>query len=401
MSARTATSTAEAGASAGGPRASVPSEASTSALLARAHVAVLAGGRSSEREVSLVTALAVREALQNDGAGGDHGDGGDRRGPARVSAVELRPDGRWAVGERELSPAHALAELADVDVFFLALHGGEGEGGTIQGLLAAEGRRFTGSDVRASAVSLDKVFCRDLAAQAGMRVPRGKAVDAEEWAADPGGIVAELQAWERAVEGWVVKPRCGGSSVGTVLVRRGEGSAAQLAGALESALAEAFRWEDEALVEELVTGVETTGGVLEDHAGRPRALEPIEIRPHEGRFFDYDEKYSEGGARELCPPESLEPQTCARVRELSLRAHGLLRCAGYSRSDFIVPFDREGRPAGEPVFLELNTLPGLTPRSLLPRACAVDGLGYRDLCLAILAAALREPARSEAGGASS
>ncbi len=359
MSARTATSTSEL--AAGAPRRAVPP-------LAQASVAVLLGGRSSERNVSLVSGREVLAALE------EQADALDQRGPARVVGVEARADGRWLVAGEVLAIGQALERLAEVDVVFNALHGGEGEDGSVQGLLASAGLLTTGSDVRASAVAMDKVFTRHLVASQGVRVARGECLLREEWARDPEALLARLACWN--VAGWVAKPRCGGSSIGTGVAR----DAAELRAAVDGACA----WEPEVLVEELVEGVEVTCGVLVDPTGAPRALTPIEIRPHAGRFFDYEEKYSEGGAEELCPPVSLSPDVVERVRELGLRVHRFLRCAGYSRSDFLVPAG-----ATEPVFLELNTLPGLTPRSLVPRAAKRDGIDYRTLCLWIVADALR------------
>jgi D-alanine-D-alanine ligase len=129
--------------------------------------------------------------------------------------------------------------------------------------------------------------------------------------------------------------------------------------------------------------------VLEDEQGELRALTPIEIQPRDGRFFDYEQKYSAEGAREVCPPVSVDARTLGRVRSLAARIHRLAGCSGYSRADFIVP--RLGPGFGEPVLLEVNTLPGLTERSLLPQEAAVDGIDYAQLCLRILAAATRSP----------
>jgi D-alanine-D-alanine ligase len=176
-----------------------------------------------------------------------------------------------------------------------------------------------------------------------------------------------------------VKPRRGGSSVR--IVRANDLDAAEQA---SIAIHEA---RDDALLESWTLGVEGTGGVLGDGA-TARALTPVEIRPHEGRFFDYEEKYSEGGAIELCPPERIPPPVCERIRRLALTAHRVLCCTGYSRTDVLVPGSGDGADeVAEPLYLETNTLPGLTPRSLLPIAAREAGLDFRDLCLEILARA--------------
>jgi D-alanine-D-alanine ligase len=331
-------------------------------------VAVLMGGRSSEREVSRESGRMILEAL------GTPDDSLDARGPARVLPIEILEDGRWRIDGADLEVGVALRRLAEVDLVFSALHGGEGEDGTIQGLLTSAGIAFTGSGVAASAVCLDKVFARHLIRSQGVRVARAALVGRLEWERGRAQELERLRSWDEA--GWVVKPRFGGSSVGAAVARSQE----ELAAALD----EAFRWEEEALVEALVRGTELTGGVVVDALGRLRALTPIEIQPHEGRFFDYEEKYSAEGAAELCPPVSVGAEVCRRIEELSLLAHRFLRCAGYSRSDFVLP-----EQGGDPVFLEINTLPGLTQRSLVPLAAQHDGIDYRTLCLWIAHEGLR------------
>jgi D-alanine-D-alanine ligase len=343
-------------------------------------VAVLSGGRSSERDVSLVSGRAVAEALRSSR------DASDRRGPARVIEVEIEADGRWLVGGEALAPGLALARLDEVDLFFNGLHGGEGENGALQGLFACSDRVLTGTGVAGSALCMDKVFGRALAGAHGLRVAPGVSVSRSAWSAprsdQRAAILAALAP--HAPSGLVVKPRCGGSSLGCAIVRE--------AGELEGALLAAFEWEEEALVEARIAGAEASVAVLVDAAGEPRALPPIEIRPKAGRFFDYEEKYSAGGADEICPAVSFRAPVLERLCEAAVVAHRALACAGYSRSDFIV--EAEGV---EPVFLETNTLPGLTPRSLLPRAALAAGIDYRTLCLAILEDARRRAGERRAG----
>jgi D-alanine-D-alanine ligase len=353
MSARPATSTLERCARAAGELG-----------LANSTVAVLMGGRSSEREVSLASGRMVMAALTRPG------DPGDRRGPARVIGVEIRSDGRWVVGGRALLPGEAVVALGDVDVFFSALHGGEGENGSLQGLLTCSDMAFTGSGVIASAVAMDKVFARELVRAQGVRVAPAVVLARGTWPSPR----ARAQLEPLAERGCVVKPRRGGSSVGCSL-------ALGLA-ELERALQRAFQEGPDVLVEAFVRGVEATGAVLEQPGGELLALPPVEIRPH-GAFFDYNEKYAEDGALELCPPSGLDDAACERVRAQALAAHRALGCEGYSRTDFIVPAD-----GGEPVFLETNTLPGLTRRSLLPKSAAVAGIDYRTLCLWIAASGI-------------
>lgn len=342
--------------------------------LERATVAVLLGGRSSEREVSLVSGRSVHAALAR------ASDAEDERGPARALAVEILADGRWRAGPLALTPAEMAARLTDVDLFFIALHGGEGENGALQGFLGCCDRAFTGSGVIASGVCMDKVFARDLVAARGLCVAPGLVVTRAAWASERADLSAALA--RLSTSGWVVKPRRGGSSVGC--------SIARTTAELEVALQGAFAWEEEALVEGHVAGIEATCAILEEPGGARLALPPVEIRPKTGRFFDYQEKYSPDGALELCPSESLDASTVEELSAAALVAHRALGCEGYSRSDFVVPC-----AGGAPVFLETNTLPGLTPRSLLPKAAAAAGIDYRTLVLWIAAHGLaRGRARS-------
>ena len=317
-------------------------------------VVLLVGGTSTERAVSLESGRALRSALEALRAAGRIGG---------LREVEIAEDGAWLeAGERH--PALGCPGLkSDEVVVLLGLHGGEGEDGTLQGALRQLGLPHTGSGVAASALGMDKWTSRLVVEAAGLRVAPG-------WLASPGGPTV-------AAEGagpWFVKPRRGGSSVATTRVD----SATDLEPAIEAVAATG----DQALVEGAVEGVELTVGVLEDPDGTPEALPLVEIVPRAGRFFDFEEKYSAEGAREVCPPESLTPDQCARTAQLGLRAYEALGCRGYARVDFILP------PEGEAVFLEVNTLPGFTPRSLLPQAAAAAGLGFEDLVERVLQRAL-------------
>lgn len=327
--------------------------------LAERTVVVLFGGTSSEREVSLASGRAVYGALAALAA----------REPLapRALAVPIGADGRWEVAGRALGPLQALAELPQDALFFLALHGGQGEGGTLQGLLAASGRLHTGSGLAASVLCLDKHLARLALADAGLTVAPARLVRRS-------ALAGRESAWRQELAslgtlGWFVKPNTGGSSVGVRRVERPE--------ELLAAVEEVHAGGDDALVEARVPGIEATCAVLGEET-----LPPVEIRPHAGRFFDYAEKYDAGGARELCPPESLDEATCRRLGEVALAAHRATGCAGYSRIDCIVP------PSGVPVILEVNTLPGLTERSLLPRSAAAAGLDFTSLVLRILELAL-------------
>lgn len=337
--------------------------------LEEARVAVLMGGRSGEREVSLRSGGEIATALRQ-----------ARQGPARVLEVEVLADGCWRVEEAALRAAEAVARLDSIDLFFLGLHGGDGEDGTLQGLLAGEDRAFTGSGVGASALCMDKVVARDLAAFRGTEVARARVLRPGASAAEVAAALAGVAAGGARV---VVKPRHGGSSVDTVLTS----DAAEARGVVEVVLAQG----EEVLLETVVEGVEATVPVLGNRGGPLRALTPVEIRPKDGRFFDYEEKYAEGGALELVPPERLDAAAQERLRALALDLHDGFRLDGCSRVDFIV------RPDGSPVFLEVNTLPGMTSRSLLPKSAAHVGLDFPALCCEIARLGLCAERRSRPG----
>lgn len=331
---------------------------------------VLYGGRSGERDVSLVSGRAVLSALEESRAGGD--------GPARVLGVEIDEAGRWLLDGHGRPPLEALERLpADALVFF-GLHGGEGEDGRLQGLLEIAGVPFTGSGPAASQRCMDKRTTRALAREAGISVAPGHWLECERWRSAPER--AARQAWSALARGEaacvVAKPNAGGSSVDTARVAGIE--------ELTSALSMIFEGGDDALVEGWVEGLEATVGIVGNRSGSLRALPVVEIRTKPGRFFDYEEKYGEDGATETCPPQELSPEVVERLSADALTAYRTLGCDGYARADFIVP--QEG--GAEPVLLEVNTLPGFTPRSLLPQAASVAGASFGALCVELCALAL-------------
>lgn len=335
-------------------------------------VGILLGGLSSEREVSLLTGGSVLAALRA---------GGARPTPEHLEAIEWRPAGTPAgelvFADRVLPFHEGLSHLCSFDVLFLALHGGAGEDGRLQGLLDLLGIAYTGSGHAASALAMDKWRTREAAAALGLAVAPG-------WLLDGAGLRAALGAAEmrRALEsGWVIKPRADGSSVGVEL---GAGWA-ELGLRLEARLAR----EAAVIVEARVRGLELTCAVLESTPGAPRALPPVEIVPRGSGWFDYQQKYSSDGAEEFCPPRWLPAEAQGRLQADALALHRALGCRGLTRSDFIWPLGADGALdlRARPILLEINTLPGLTPRSLAPLAARAAGIDYRDLCLDLLDAA--------------
>jgi D-alanine-D-alanine ligase len=291
-------------------------------------VAVLYGGISVEREVSLASGQQVIAALRD--AGFD------------VLPVEVGPD------------LHALiaALSPKPDVVFNALHGRFGEDGTVQGVLDWLDIPYTHSGARASALAMDKLASRAVFAAAGLPTAPGLVVSC-----------AALEAADPMPRPFVVKPINEGSSVGVEILRDGDNRRA--------VLAREWRFGDAALVEEYIPGRELTVGVLGE-----RALVVTEIAPREG-FYDYEAKYAPGGSHHVLPAR-VHPGAYARTLELAVAAHRALGCRGATRVDFRYD-DTRGEP-GRLVLLEVNTQPGLTPTSLLPEQAAHVGMSFAELC---------------------
>ena len=291
-------------------------------------VAVLYGGISAEREVSLASGRQVIAALRE--AGFD------------VTAIEVGADLRAVLAALDPAP----------DAVFNALHGRFGEDGAIQGVLDWLGIPYTHSGVRASSLAMDKAAAKAVFAAAGLPVARGRVVEMAEMAdADP------------MPRPYVIKPLNEGSSVGVSIIRDGDNRRADVA--------KNWRFGPTAMVEEYVPGRELTVGVMGD---RPLAV--TEIAPRQG-FYDYEAKYAEGGSHHVVPAR-VHPDTTARALDMALAAHRALGCRGATRADF-----RYDDTAGEPgrlVLLEVNTQPGLTPTSLLPEQAAHLGISFPRLC---------------------
>lgn len=285
-------------------------------------IGVLLGGRSAEREVSLKTGEAVYKALT---ARGYDACKIDAAGPVWKRLDEIRPD-----------------------AVFIALHGRYGEDGTIQGLLELMDIPYTGSGVMASALAMDKIMTKAVFRSRGIPV-------ADEYPA--AGPVAKYPV--------IVKPSREGSTIGVTVVQEAAG--------LAPAVAEAYRYDDLVLVEEFVDGRLLTAAVI---GSPPRALPLVEVRAA-GGFYDYESKYTPGMTEYICPAE-LEPEITARLQEQAVAAHSAIGCADVSRVDFIL------EPGGRFVCLEVNTMPGLTETSLVPKAAAAAGIEFEDLVETIM-----------------
>lgn len=347
------------------------------ALLAKTPIVVLMGGRSAERDVSLTSGRAALAALK------------DLSGPSydvapSIFELEIDVNGRWCLDGAALLPQRAVEALPEEAVFWLALHGGEGEDGRVQAFLELAERRHTGAGTATSSLCMDKHQSRLVAADAGVRVAAGLHIHKGQFERDPSGAAARIRGLGPGTH--FVKHSSAGSSFG---VHR-----CQTADEMVSAVQSIAESGGNILVEAEVRGLEVTAGVIGDGAGAA-ALPIVEIEPVGEAFFDHEQKYSaSGGALEACPPVQLSAGIQERIQERAKAAWEAFGGTGYARIDFMVPSiggkpgARRFDPEVEPVMLEANTLPGFTPRSLLPLAAKADGVGFRELCLELVSRAI-------------
>ena len=320
-------------------------------------IAVLMGGTSTEREVSLASGLAIVKALRERGHRVDTVDTARGYIPEDQEAG-LLPEGVHREPPADVDGGLSPAEIGDIpqireaDVAFLALHGGIGEDGTLQALLDLLGIRYTGTGMLGSAVAMDKDVTKRLLRDAEIPTLPWRIARAPDFSYDPDAID------DFVTYPCIVKPSRQGSSVGLTVVDD--------AGSLDAAIAEAGRYDTEVMIERYVRGRELTVGILGD-----QPLPPVEIRPKKG-IYDYESKYTAGMTEYLCPAP-IERELVAQVQAYALRAFRVLKLRGYARVDFIL--------AKEQLFcLEANTLPGMTATSLLPKGAAATGIGFPDLC---------------------
>ncbi len=336
-------------------------------------IVVAAGGLSTERDVSLKTGSMVTKALKENGHRVIMVDVFMGYGDEEIDTTNIfdraeeislvvndipttAPDLEAVKASRkDQSPSffgpNVIAMCKQADIVFMALHGENGENGKIQAAFDLFGIKYTGSDYLSSAIAMNKELAKRLMAANGIPVPKGISMKRNQREDDLEKLSLKLPL--------VVKPCCGGSSIGTSIVTKpSEFSAALDAG---------FKWEEELVIEEYVKGREFSIGVLNG-----KALPIIEIAPKIG-FYDYANKYKAGSAVETCPAELDE----AKTKQMQFYAEEVARVIGldtYSRSDFIM------NENGDIFCLEANTLPGMTPTSLLPQEAAVIGINYNQLC---------------------
>ncbi|MBP3300092.1 MAG: D-alanine--D-alanine ligase [Clostridia bacterium] len=336
-------------------------------------IVVLAGGYSPERDVSLSSGSLIANSLMRSGhrvllvdafLGMEIPEGvcpdslfrkeGD--GDYSYTIPEIAPDLeelKKASPNGSLVGKNVLRLCHGADIVFLALHGAMGENGQMQAILEAENIRFTGSTHVGCVLAMDKDITKKLLAAAGIPVAKGITLD----------LSKETLPADHPMP-CVVKPCSCGSSVGISMVQSEE--------ELQAALEEARKYENLILVEQTIPGREFSVGILDG-----KALPPIEIIPKQG-FYDYKNKYQSGATEEICPAQLTDAQN-ARLAELAEKAAKVLRLGTYCRIDFILHRDE-----GDFYCLEANTLPGMTPNSLLPQEARAAGIDYDTLCQTIV-----------------
>ncbi|HEX6059622.1 MAG TPA: D-alanine--D-alanine ligase [Gemmatimonadaceae bacterium] len=351
-------------------------------------ITVLLGGASAERDVSIASGLRVVDALRSRGhrvtaldpATGVLDAAAERAmAAAGVKTAPPTLEALRGLGGGTLRPSFVEAPaVRDADVVFLALHGGQGEDGTVQALLEMAGVPYTGSGPMASAIAMDKDVSKRLFRQLGVQTADWRMVTGRD---EGRGTRDEILREALGAMGLpiVVKPSKQGSTVGLTVVKR--------AADLSAAVTEAFRYDDEVMLERFVPGRELTVGVLGDEA-----LAVGEIIPKK-EIYDYECKYTAGMAVEEFPAKLSDAET-RHVQEQGVLAFRALKLRGYARIDF------RRTPEGEFHCLEANTLPGMTELSLIPQSAAALGISFADLCERIVRLALDGRRRSEEEGAS-
>lgn len=346
-------------------------------------IIVLAGGLSTERDVSLSSALGICQTLLQKGhevflldvylgfvyeesrlmdvfALPGHGleiVQGIRTTEPDIEAVKASRAGDLSsfFGPNVVK----LCQLADIT--FISLHGGEGENGKLQAAFDLLGIKYTGSGYLGCAAAMDKELTKKIFRQSGVDTPKGYSLKKGDTDTSPAHFGCSFPV--------VVKPCCGGSSIGVYIAKTKE--------EYSQALKNSFRYEDQVIVEAFVKGREFSCGIVGD-----RAYPPIEIIPKKG-FFDYANKYQAGATTEICPAP-ISAEMSKRIQDLTRKACQALKVTVYGRADFILGND------GVLYCLEMNTLPGMTATSLLPKEAKAVGIGYGDLCELIIQKSLEQ-----------
>ena len=296
-------------------------------------VLLLMGGGGSEHEVSLSSGEQVLKNFDKE--------------KYEVVPMVMMDQNLDLAKVKELQP----------DVVFIALHGGVGEDGTIQKIFENEGIKFIGCGSEASQIGMDKIKFLELVEENGIPVPKGLNVTK--------GELVDLDVVKELGNKWVIKPAGQGSSVGVTIIDDLD--------KLDAALEESFKYEERAIIEEFLPGMEVSCGILGNpsaSSGQVIALPVIEICP-KNNFFDYEAKYTVGKCEEIVPAR-LSEEVTKKIQEYALKVFELVGARGFIRVDFVIKDEN-------PVILEMNTIPGLTPNSLLPKEAKAAGIEYAQL----------------------
>lgn len=324
------------------------------------------GGRSPEHEISVLSGQQVVANLN--------------KNKYEVLPIVISKSGKWQLTSKEeivklespiglkgtsreivLSTNRQIKETTEiknsnVDVVFIAMHGPYGEDGTIQGMLELSNIKYTGSGVLSSSLCMDKEFFRQLMKSHKYTIPKYICINKSE-KLDEKEVLREVGPGP-----YFVKPVAGGSSIGSAI--------SQNLKELDMSVKLAFKYDDRVLIDEYIKGLELTCAVLGNE--NPKALPVIEIHPLKGDFFDYNSKYSDKGSEEIVPARISKSLTI-KVQDLAIKVYKSVGCRGFGRVDFILKDDKT------PVILEINTIPGLTQMSLLPKAAKAAGITYKQL----------------------
>lgn len=333
------------------------------------HIIILAGGPSSEHEVSLKTADEIAKNL-------------DSR-KYFANKVIVTKTSQWLIpqGTAKLISGHSKDlifsekqaldkfKAGNIDAIFIAMHGEYGEDGKIQSLLELAGIPYTGSGVLASALGMDKTRSPWLLKDAGFFVPAF--IELNDKSARRKNFGKIFRKFKFPL---VVKPVDRGSSIGVSIVK----NKADFAIAVKNAK----KFSKRLMAQKFIDGREITCGVLEKD-GKPIALPPVEIKPRADKFYDYKSKYSEGGSEHIIPPKNISKNLFNIIKSQAVLAHKIIGCSGMSRSDFILGKD------GKLYFLEINTIPGMTKTSLLPESAKAAGISFPRLLDCIVESAFK------------
>jgi D-alanine-D-alanine ligase len=318
------------------------------------------GGISSEHDVSMNSGAMVAGSLD--------------RAKYEVTPVIIAQNGTWKFpGEQPRPIVEALPrlQLVEPDCVFLALHGPFGEDGRLQGMLDLLGIPYVGAGCAASALAIDKIRSKALVAQAGIRVAKQVVLERGFWDSDPDTVLKRVK--KELGFPCVIKSPCQGSSIGMAIPKNPQ--------EFRDGLLEVLSFDQVVLIEEFLSGTEVTCSVLDIEPGaKPRALPVTEISPISSAFFDYYAKYTAGACEEITPARISETAT-QNVQEMAVRVHELVGCRGLSRSDMILEGD-------DPVWIEINTIPGMTETSLFPQAAAAVGISFPEVIEMLVEAAI-------------